>query len=190
MFPMVTGVEEVREAKAVLEECAQELVTEGHAIPSEIQIGAMIEIPSAALAADLIAPEVDFFSLGTNDLTQYTLAVDRLNERVAYLYEPTHPAVLRLIANTIEAARRTGIRVCLCGEMGSDIELTPLLIGMGLTELSVAVGQVARIKHAVRKLHAGQCEALAVAAQKLTNAGAIRELSRVVARERYPELFD
>jgi phosphoenolpyruvate-protein phosphotransferase (PTS system enzyme I) len=109
---------------------------------------------------------------------------------VAYLYEATHPAVLRLISMTIEAARRADIRVCLCGEMGSDVELTPLLIGMGLSELSVAVGQVARIKHAVRRLHAGQCEALAEAALKLTNATAIRELSRVVARERYPELFD
>jgi phosphotransferase system enzyme I (PtsI) len=190
MFPMVSGVDEVRQAKALLEECARELVQEGHAVPDEIEVGAMIEIPSAALAADVIAAEVDFFSLGTNDLTQYTLAVDRLNERVAYLYEATHPAVLRLIALTIAAARRAGIRVCLCGEMGSDLELTPLLIGMGLNEISVAVGQVARVKHAVRKLHAGQCEALAEAAQKLGTAAAIRELSRVVARERYPELFD
>src|SRR5690606_2776321 len=139
-------------------------VAEGHSIPDEIEIGAMIEIPSAALCADDIAAEVDFLSLGTNDLTQYTLAVDRLNERVAYLYEATHPAVIRLISMTIEAARRADIRVCLCGEMGSDIELTPLLIGLGLNELSVAVGQVARIKHAVRRLHAGQCEALAEAA--------------------------
>ncbi|MDZ4289083.1 MAG: phosphoenolpyruvate--protein phosphotransferase, partial [Prosthecobacter sp.] len=190
MFPMISGVDEVREAKAVLEECAQELIAEGYPIPNEIEIGAMIEIPSAALSADLIAAEVDFFSIGTNDLTQYTLAVDRLNERVSYLYESTHPAVIRLIAITIQAAHKAGIRVCLCGEMGSDLELTPLLLGMGLNEISVAVGQVARVKHAVRRLHAGQCEVLAQAAQKLPTGAAIRELSRTIARDRYPELFD
>lgn len=190
MFPMVSGVEEVREAKRLMHECADELRAEGHALPHQVDIGAMIEIPSAALTADLIAAEVDFLSLGTNDLTQYTLAVDRLNERVSDLYQPTHPAVLRLIAVTVESARRVGVRVCICGEMASDIELTPLLIGMGLDELSVAAGQVARVKHAVRHLNSADCLELTREVTRLTCAADILELSRGMARRQYPELFD
>lgn len=190
MFPMVSGVEEVREAKRLMHECADELRAEGHALPHQVDIGAMIEIPSAALTADLIAAEVDFLSLGTNDLTQYTLAVDRLNERVSDLYQPTHPAVLRLIAVTVESARRVGVRVCICGEMASDIELTPLLIGMGLDELSVAAGQVARVKHAVRHLNSADCLELTREVTGLTCAADILELSRGMARRQYPELFD
>jgi phosphoenolpyruvate-protein phosphotransferase (PTS system enzyme I) len=189
MFPMVCSVEEVRSAKALLAECAEELKKEGTAIGSNIAIGAMIEIPSAAVSADLIAPEVDFFSLGTNDLIQYTLAVDRLNERVAELYQPTHPAVLRLIQMTVEAAKRAGVRACMCGEMAADVELTPLLIGLGLDELSVAAGQVARVKHAVRQLHAVDCQAFA--AQILTQSCplSIREACAQHAQEKYPELL-
>ncbi|MFM2178592.1 MAG: phosphoenolpyruvate--protein phosphotransferase [Verrucomicrobiota bacterium] len=190
MFPMVCGVEEVRAARALLDSCASELLAEGYTIPDEIQIGAMIEIPSAALTADLIATEVDFLSLGTNDLTQYTLAVDRLNERVADLYQPTHPSVLRLIQMTVDAARRAGIRVCICGEMASDIDLIPLLIGLGLNELSVASGQVARLKHAVRKLNAQDCQALADEIMKLGAGPEILEKSRSYALKIYPELFE
>lgn len=190
MFPMVCGVEEVRAARALLDSCASELLAEGYPIPDEIQIGAMIEIPSAALSADLIATEVDFLSLGTNDLTQYTLAVDRLNERVADLYQPTHPSVLRLIQMTVDAARRAGIRVCICGEMASDIDLIPLLIGLGLNELSVASGQVARLKHAVRKLNAQDCQALAGEIMQLGSAPEILEKSRSYALKIYPELFE
>jgi phosphotransferase system enzyme I (PtsI) len=189
MFPMVCGVEEVRAARALLDDCASELRREGHAVPEQISIGAMIEVPSAALSADLIATEVDFLSLGTNDLTQYTLAVDRLNERVADLYQPTHPAVLRLIEMTVNAARKAGIRVCICGEMASDIELTPLLIGLGLNELSVASGQVARLKHAIRKLNATECQALAADIMQLGSAPEILAKSRTLALLKYPELF-
>jgi phosphotransferase system enzyme I (PtsI) len=189
MFPMVCGVEEVRAARALLDDCASELRREGHAVPEQISIGAMIEVPSAALSADLIATEVDFLSLGTNDLTQYTLAVDRLNERVADLYQPTHPAVLRLIEMTVNAARKAGIRVCICGEMASDIELTPLLIGLGLNELSVASGQVARLKHAIRKLNATECQALAADIMQLGSAPEILAKSRALALLKYPELF-
>jgi phosphotransferase system enzyme I (PtsI) len=187
---MVCGVEEVRAARALLDSCASELLSEGYPIPDEIQIGAMIEIPSAALTADLIATEVDFLSLGTNDLTQYTLAVDRLNERVADLYQPTHPSVLRLIQMTVDAARRAGIRVCICGEMASDIDLIPLLIGLGLNELSVASGQVARLKHAVRKLNAHECQTLADEIMKLGSGPEILEKSRSYALKIYPELFE
>lgn len=190
MFPMVSGVQEVLEAKAVLNDCADELTAEGVDVPDEIEIGAMIEIPSAALSADLIAAEVDFLSLGTNDLIQYTIAVDRLNDRVAKLYQPTHPAVLRLIGMSVKAARAAGIRIGMCGEMASDLTLTPLMIGLGLNELSVATTQIARVKHAVRRLDVPECEALAQAVLTCTSPAEIRALSRAVADRNYPELFE
>jgi phosphotransferase system enzyme I (PtsI) len=190
MFPMVSGVEEVREARALLDQCAQELMHAGVPIGEDIAIGAMIEIPSAAVSADLIASEVDFFSIGTNDLIQYTIAVDRLNERVAGLYQPTHPAVLRLIRMTVEAANKAGIRVCICGEVASDVELTPLLVGLGLHELSVTAGQVARVKHAVRRLSAADCRAMA---DEVMCHGCLAngyEKTRIMAMAKYPELFE
>jgi phosphotransferase system enzyme I (PtsI) len=190
MFPMVSGVQEVLQAKAILSEFADELTAEGVDVPDEIEVGAMIEIPSAALSADLIAAEVDFLSLGTNDLIQYTIAVDRLNDRVAGLYQPTHPAVLRLIGMSVQAARSAGIRIGMCGEMASDLTLTPLMIGLGLNELSVASTQVARVKHAVRRLAVKECEDLAALAAKQTSPAEILHLSRAVAERCYPELFE
>ncbi|HEY1081608.1 MAG TPA: putative PEP-binding protein, partial [Prosthecobacter sp.] len=190
MFPMVSDVSEVRAAKELLAECANELSDEGYPPPQQVELGAMIEIPSAALTADLIAAEVDFFSLGTNDLIQYTLAVDRLNERVSELYSPTHPAVLRLISLTVDAARRAGIRVCICGEMASNVELTPLLLGMGLEELSVATGQVARVKHAVRKLDTAECRNIIEACRHLACQQQILDMSREIAKRVYPDLFE
>ena len=190
MFPMVSGVQEVVDAKAVLNDCAEELAAEGFDVPEEVEVGAMIEIPSAALSADLIAAEVDFLSLGTNDLIQYTIAVDRLNDRVAGLYQPTHPAVLRLIGMSVKAARGAGIRIGMCGEMASDLRLTPLMIGLGLNELSVATTQIARVKHAVRRLSVSECEELALASQTCTSPAEILALSRAVADRCYPELFE
>ncbi len=189
MFPMVSGVEEVRAAKAVLQECRVELEGEGFAIPEKIEVGAMIEIPSAAVTADLIAPEVDFFSLGTNDLIQYSIAVDRLNERVADLYQATHPGVLRMIRMVVDAGQRFNVRTCMCGEMAGDVELVPLLVGLGLDELSIACGQVPRVKQAIRKLNQFDCVTLAIEALKLSDAAEIRALSRVLAMEAYPELL-
>ena len=189
MFPMVSGVQEVLEAKALLAECQSELEAENHPVPDRVEVGAMIEIPSAALSADHIAAEVDFFSLGTNDLIQYTIAVDRLNDRVCALYQPTHPGVLRLVEMSVQAARRAGIRIGICGEMASNIELTPLMIGLGLNELSVAAAQVARVKHAVRKLRLADCQTLARESLTLINAEEILSRSRTVARTSYPELF-
>jgi phosphotransferase system enzyme I (PtsI) len=190
MFPMVSGVQEVLEAKAVLNECAEELAAEGFDVPEEVEVGAMIEIPSAALSADMIAAEVDFLSLGTNDLIQYTIAVDRLNDRVAGLYQPTHAAVLRLIGMSVKAARAAGIRIGICGEMASDLTLTPLMIGLGLNELSVATTQIARVKHAVRRLSVAECEELALKAEKCSSPAEILSLSRAVAGRCYPELFE
>ena len=189
MFPMISGVAEVREAKAMLLECSDELREEGLSIPSEIEVGAMIEVPSAAVTADLIAQEVDFLSLGTNDLIQYTIAVDRVNERVTDLYSPTHLAILRLITQVVNAGRKSGVRVGICGEMAADVTLTPLLVGMGLDELSVAASQVARVKHAVRRLNADECRRLVEQALEMTDPAEILDLSRALACERYRELF-
>lgn len=189
MFPMVCGVDEVIGAKAVLAECRAELEATGLQFVNKIEVGAMIEIPSAAVTADLIAPEVDFFSLGTNDLIQYSLAVDRLNDRVADLYQATHPGVLRLIRQVVEAGRHSGVRVGICGEMGGDIELTPLLVGLGLDELSVSCGQVPRVKQAVRQLQLAECEQMVAEALKLSSAAEILARSRVIAERCYGDLM-
>ena len=151
--------------------------------------GVMAEVPSLALVADQVLETADFVSIGTNDLTQYTLAVDRLNERVADLYQPTHPSVLRLIQMTVAASRNASIRVCICGEMAADIELTPLLVGLGLSELSVASSQVARIKHAIRKLNAEECRKLAEEIMQMGSAPEILAKTRTLAEAKYPELF-
>ncbi len=189
MFPMVCGVEEVIGAKLVLAECRAELEAEGVCLQNKVEVGAMIEIPSAAATADLIAPEVDFFSLGTNDLIQYSLAVDRLNDRVADLYQATHPGVLRLIRQVVEAGRHGKVRVGICGEMGGDIELLPLLVGLELDELSVASGQVPRVKQAVRKLHLAECKQLVAEVLKLSSAPEILMRSRELAERCYGELL-
>jgi phosphotransferase system enzyme I (PtsI) len=186
---MVSNVEEVRAAKALLMECADELRAEGVTLAEEIEIGAMIEIPSAAMTADLIAAEVDFLSLGTNDLIQYSLAVDRVNERVADLYQPTHPGLLRLISYVLQAAHGHDVRVGICGEMAADVVLTPLLIGLGLDEFSVASSQVARLKQAVRCLNHAECQYLIAQAKKTPTAAEILALSREMAESAYPELL-
>ncbi len=190
MFPMVTTVQEVVEARKLLQACQAELIAEGMAPPSQVLIGAMIEVPGAALSAEAIGRQVDFLSLGTNDLVQYTLAVDRLNDRVADLYQPTNPAVLRLIEMTVDAGRCCGIRVGMCGEMAAKIELTPLLLGLGLRELSVSAAQVARVKDAIRRLDAGECRELWRVAKSEPDAHAIFRLSRELAQRCYPDLFE
>jgi len=189
MFPMICSVEEVIEARGILTECMDELEGQGVAFDREVQVGAMIEIPSAAVIADLIAPHVDFLSIGTNDLVQYSLAVDRINEAVAHLYQPTHPAVLRLINHTTKAGRQNKIWVGICGEMAGDLNLTPLLIGLGLDELSMAPVQVPRVKYALRKLDAAQCRLKAKEWYRLADPEEVYQLSRAIALEAYPELL-
>jgi phosphoenolpyruvate-protein phosphotransferase (PTS system enzyme I) len=151
----VTAVDELRQAKAMLTEISTEL-----ALPSPA-VGAMVEVPSAALAADLLAPEVDFLTIGTNDLIQYCLAVDRTDDRMSNLYEPLHPAVLRLIRLVVRAGRRHRIPVSLCGEMASDPALLGLLVGLGLTEFSMTPAALPMAREAVRDLRADQARRLA-----------------------------
>jgi phosphotransferase system enzyme I (PtsI) len=189
MYPMISGVGEVRRAKALLEECRAELRAAGVPFDEKMEVGAMIEIPSAAICADLVAREVDFLSIGTNDLVQYTIAVDRLNERIAYLYEPTHPAIIRLIRMVAEAGRAAGIWVGVCGEMAGEVALTPLLLGLGVDELSTGTALVPRVKRAVQSLHSRECDALAAAVSLMDSPGQILAACEAVARSKYPDLL-
>lgn len=189
MYPMVSSVGEVIAANKLLTECQDELRGEGFEVPETVLKGAMIEIPSAATIADLLARHVDFFSIGTNDLVQYTLAVDRVNERVSYLYQPTHPAVLRLIKSVVEAAHAAKIWVGMCGEMAGDISMTPLLIGLGLDELSAICPQVAKVKHAIRHLNAAACRELLNKALMEEDPIVIQRMSLEFAGQHYAELM-
>jgi phosphoenolpyruvate-protein phosphotransferase (PTS system enzyme I) len=189
MYPMISGVDELRRANAILEECRQELRSDGIAFSEKMEVGAMIEIPSAAVSADILAREVDFFSIGTNDLIQYSIAVDRLNDHIAHLYEPTHPAIIRLIRMTVEAAHAHNLWVGVCGEMAGDIALTPLLIGLGVDELSAGAALVPRVKRAVQALDLAACQALIDQIKTLDTAAAILEKCEEVARAHYGELL-
>lgn len=189
MFPMISGVMELRRARAVLEECKVELRAEGTTFADKTDVGAMVEIPSAALCADSLAREVDFFSIGTNDLIQYAVAVDRLNDRIAHLYEPTHPAVVRLLKMVADAAHARGIWVGVCGEMAGDLTTVPLLLGLGMDELSVSASLVPRVKRAVQSLSMPECEALVQAVLQLETPNEILARCGEVAQRNYGELI-
>ena len=170
MFPMVSDIAELRQARAIIEELRRELNA------PEVQIGIMIEVPSAALMADIFAREIDFFSIGTNDLTQYTLAMDRGNSALASKHDGLHPAVLRLIAHTIESAHKYGKRADICGELGSDPAAIPILLGLGMDELSVSIPSVPTVKAQVRSLKISELKSLAQAALTCATAQEVREL--------------
>lgn len=189
MFPMISGLEELRRALAVLEECKAELEHEGQAFNHETEVGAMIEIPSAAISAERLAREVDFFSIGTNDLIQYAIAVDRVNERIAHLYEPTHPAVLRLLKMVADAAHAHDIWVGVCGEMAGDLALVPLLLGLGMDELSVGASLVPRVKRAVQSLTHTECQQLVAELLELDTSSAILERCTEMAETHYADLL-
>ena len=189
MYPLISGLEEVRRANALLEECKRELRREGRDFNERMEVGIMIEVPSAALCAWELAREVAFFSIGTNDLIQYSIAVDRVNERIAHLYEPTHPAILRLIKMVVDAAHVAGIWAGVCGEMASEVALTPLLLGLGVDELSAGAALVPRVKRAVQTLEMDVCRALADKALKMITPSEILTECESVARQYYPELL-
>lgn len=151
MFPMISKVDEIKRAKEILEDVKAELKKAGQKFSDKIEIGIMIEVPSAAIISDLLAKEVDFFSIGTNDLIQYTLAVDRMNEKVSNIYEPSHPAILRLIKMVIDNAHKEGKWVGMCGEMASDISMIPLLIDYGIDELSMSAPSILKVKKEILK---------------------------------------
>lgn len=190
MYPMISNVSEVIQANRLLDAAKNDLRGRKIDFNPDLEVGVMIEIPGAALTADAIAREVNFFSLGTNDLIQYTLAVDRVNEQVNYLYEPTHPAILKLIRMTIEAGHRHGIWVGLCGEMAADPTLSALLLGLGVDELSVAPWAVPLVKGAVRSVSREQAQGLADRALSSGSAAEVAGLCLDLTRETAPELLE
>jgi phosphotransferase system enzyme I (PtsI) len=190
MYPMISGLDELHQANALVEQYKDELRTDGMPFNGTLDIGAMIEIPSAVMTADALAKCVKFFSIGTNDLIQYTLAVDRMNERIAHLYEPAHPAIVRLIRATVDAGRRNGIWVGVCGEMAGDPSLTALLLGLGVDELSVAMSAVPPIKYLIRRLKMSDARALADFALNCESASEILARSQALARQIAPGLFE
>ena len=190
MYPMISNVKEVIEANRLLAEAKTELAARGEPFDQEIEVGVMIEIPSAALTADLIAPHIRFFSLGTNDLVQYTLAVDRVNELVANLYEPTHPAIIKLIKNTIDVGHEHGIWTGLCGEMGGNPLLVPLLLGLGIDELSVNAPGLPQVKDVIRRLRFAQAEELGQSALRSGSSEEVLENCRKLVSQIAPEILE
>jgi len=177
MFPLVSGVQELRQVKTLIREIRSELDAEGIAYNPDLHIGIMIEVPSAAIIADMLATEADFFAIGTNDLIQYSLAIDRANENVSYLYEPLHPGLLRLIKGVIDAGKRAGIPVSMCGEMAADPVCTLVLIGMGLRDLSMSAFFVPVIKRLIRSVDIAAAERVAAHALTLDT---VKEVKRCV----------
>jgi phosphotransferase system enzyme I (PtsI) len=189
MFPMISGREELLHAKSLLEEAMGELRARGESFQADIELGIMIEVPSAAIIADLLAKEVKFFSIGTNDLLQYLMAADRGNERISHLHDPAHPAVTRVLKTIIDAAHVAGIWVGVCGELAGDIEFTPLLIGLGIDELSASAALVPRVKKAIRSLDVPSCQELVTHALSGERAVEIYARTTGLARTRYGDLF-
>jgi len=175
MVPMVSSLDEVQQARQLFDEAHQALRTTGKPMADKVQFGIMVEVPAAALLVEHLAKYVDFFSIGTNDLTQYTLAVDRTNERVAHLASPFHPAVIRLIAGTIQEAHAKGKWVGLCGEMASDPLAAPLLLGLGLDEFSMAAASIPVVKQTMRRLVYRDCQEIAATALKLPTTNTVLE---------------
>jgi phosphotransferase system enzyme I (PtsI) len=189
MFPMISGIEEIREAKRIFFEVKDDLVAKGIPVGDDIEIGVMIEVPSAVIIADELAKEVDFFSIGTNDLIQYALAIDRINERVTYLYEPLHPAVLRLIKRVIDVGHDAGVRVAMCGEMAGEPAYIMILLGLEIDELSMNPLAIPRVKKVIQESTLQESKALLEKVMTFSSAAVIREFVYNYMRERFPEEF-
>ncbi len=190
LLPLVTGVEEVVELRAHLADLRSELETEGHLVAPEIELGVVVETPAAVALVDLLAAEVDFFSIGTNDLIQYTVAVDRDNEAVAYLYDGGHPAVLRALRSAIEGAHRANRPIGVCGEMAGDPLYTRVLVGLGVDELSMSVGSVPRVKRILRATDVGEARVLVAELLALRTAAEVADSLRKEMRRCFPEEFE
>jgi len=189
MYPMISGVEELRDANRLFNEVKEELAAEGKSFDSNLEVGAMIEVPSAALTVDLLAKEgVRFFSIGTNDLIQYALAVDRVNEKIAYLYEPAHPAILRLIRQIIEVAHENHLWVGMCGEMAGEPALALILLGLGLDSFSTSPVHVPRIKQVIRAVPTFRAKEVVKEAMRLSTGKEVEAFAQACLYELVPEM--
>jgi len=190
LFPMITGLSELRRAKAVLEEAQSELQAEGIPFNPDMPIGVMIETPSAVLVADALARESDFFSIGTNDLIQYALAIDRVNERIAHLYEPAHPGILRMLKLVIDAAEETGVHLSVCGEIAGDLSLALVIIGLGLKELSMVATAIPEIKKLIRSVSFKDVKELASRVLELSTSEEVRQETQQTMERLVPNYSD
>lgn len=188
MYPMISGLQEFQQANEVLEEVKKELRKKGTPFNEDMPVGVMIEVPSAALTSHILAKHVDFFSIGTNDLIQYSLAVDRVNEKIAYLYEPAHPAVLTLIKMVIDNGHNEGISVGLCGEMAGDISLTMILLGLGLDEFSTSPIAVPEIKKVIRSVKFSDAKKIAEKVLTFESGKEVQSFARAKLREVVPDM--
>jgi len=189
MYPMISGVEELRQANALLDEARDDLRKSSIPFNEKVEVGAMIEVPSAALTSDVLAKEADFFSIGTNDLIQYALAVDRVNEKIAYLYEPAHPAVLRLIKTIVDNAHKEKKWVGVCGEMAGDIALVVILMGLGLDEFSTSPIMVPEVKRIIRSIEYASAKKVAEKALTLSTGREVEKLARETLRKLVPNVM-
>ena len=184
MYPMIASVEEVKQANAMLDECKDELTAEGKEFNKDIKVGIMIEVPAAAVISPILAKYVDFFSIGTNDLCQYTLAVDRMNEAIGSLYQPLHPGVIRLIKHVIDASHEQGKFTGMCGELASDPVATMILLGLGLDEFSMTASSIPLIKNILRSVSKAECEEVANKALTMDTAEEITGYAKSVLIEK------
>lgn len=184
LYPMISSLEEIRKAKEILQEAKQELTARGIAYDDNVPIGAMIEVPAAVAIADLLAQEVDFFSIGTNDLVQYVLAVDRMNEKIAHMYHPFHPAVLRMLRQTVMAAKEAGIPISVCGELASDERALPIWLYLGVSNLSMSSQSLLRVKHRILNIYASESRELGALCYRLSTSTEVEaELVRYLGTE-------
>ena len=182
MFPMVATIKEFRDAKAILLEEKDKLTSEGQEVADDIEVGIMVEIPSTAALADIFAKEVDFFSIGTNDLIQYTMAADRMSERVSYLYQPYNPAILRLVKQVIEASHKEGKWTGMCGEMAGDETAIPLLLGLGLDEFSMSATSILKARRQINGLSKNEMAELANRAINCATQDEVKELVHHISK--------
>ena len=186
MYPMISGLGELRQANAILNQVKTALRDEKIPFDEQLKVGIMIEVPAAVMTAEALARETDFFSIGTNDLIQYTLAVDRVNEKTAHLYEPAHPAVLKMIQKTIDAGHNEGIHVALCGEMASDPLFAFLLLGMGIDEFSMSAASILMVKRMIRSVKLQDAQRIAYEAMQLATGQEVEEFVDVQLRKFLP----